>query len=335
MEPEEKVTRLQFTADAGQQPMRLDQYLTQQIKNATRSKVQDGIKKGQVLVNGTPVKASYLIQPDDQIDITLPKPPPPDVTAEEIPLTVVYEDADLMVIDKAAGMVVHPAYGNWTGTLVNAVLHHAKELSAWETDEDDAVRPGIVHRLDKDTSGLLVVAKNETTHAKLAAQFAVHSVEREYRALVWGKPGNGTIATDLDRSKKDRKIIAVVPDGSGKHAITHFKTLEEIDRLSLLAVTLETGRTHQIRVHLSHKGFPVFGDRTYGGDIVRFGQNVGRRKHFFAKQIESMPRQALHAAVLGFRHPTTGAHVRFESPLPPDFARVLEELRAFAELGIP
>jgi 23S rRNA pseudouridine1911/1915/1917 synthase len=323
-----------FTADPGQQPMRLDLYLTQQIANATRSKVQDGIKAGHVLVNGNPAKSSYLIQPDDVIEVTLPKPAPPEAAPEDIPLDVVFEDDALMVINKPAGMVVHPAFGNWTGTLVNAVLHHAKELTEWDTDEDDVLRPGIVHRLDKDTSGLLVIAKNERAHAFLAAQFAVHSVDREYRALVWGKPGSGTINADLGRHPKDRKKVAVFPDGAGKRAVTHFTTLEEPDVFSLLSVKLETGRTHQIRVHLAHKGHPVFGDRTYGGDQVRFGQNVGRRKHFFEQLLEEMPRQALHAAVLGFEHPVTGARMRFEAPLPADFQHVLEAMRAFGALGL-
>jgi 23S rRNA pseudouridine1911/1915/1917 synthase len=324
-----------FTVDPGQQPMRLDLYLTQQIANATRSKVQEGIKAGHVLVNGKTVKPSYSIQPGDQIEVTLPHPPPPEVTAEDIPLDVVYEDADVLVINKPAGMVVHPAFGNWTGTLVNAVLHYAKELSDWDQDDDEVIRPGIVHRLDKETSGLLVVARNEQAHAKLAAQFAVHSVEREYHALVWGAPGDGTIITDIGRHPKDRKKNAVVPDGAGKRAVTHYKTIEKIDVFSLMSVRLETGRTHQIRVHFAHKGFPVFGDRTYGGDQPRFGQNVGRRKHFFEKLLEMMPRQALHAAVLGFEHPITGEHMRFEVPMPEDMRLVVEEVRILGSLHLP
>jgi 23S rRNA pseudouridine1911/1915/1917 synthase len=297
------------------------------VENATRSKVQEAIKQGYVWVNGKHEKASYTMLPGDKIYIELPIAPPPEAVAEELPLDIVYEDADMLVVNKAAGMVVHPAYGNWTGTLVNGLMHHVEELGDREDDPGD-LRPGIVHRLDKDTSGLLVVAKNDHTLAALSAKFAEKDVERSYWALVWGNPPEeGTIEGDIGRSKQDRKLMTVLPAGKGKHAVTHYRVLEYFDYLSLVEIRLETGRTHQIRVHMGHIGHHVFGDTTYGGASVRFGPNTGSRKVLFHRLITDLGRQALHAKTLGFEHPSTREKIRFESELPDDMQRVLDAFR--------
>lgn len=314
----------------GQSKERLDAYLTSHIENATRTKVQEAIKSGEVTVNGKSVKASYLIQPDDLISIHLNKPEPPEVKAEAIPLEIVYEDDHLLVVNKPAGMVTHPAYKNYSGTLVNALMHHSEKLSqlhAEEDDEFDIVRPGIVHRLDKDTSGLLVVAKDETTHQKLAKQFAAKTSEREYYAIVWGtfKQLSGTIDAPLGRSKSDRKKVAVTADG--KHAVTEYEVIEQFDYLALIKLHLRTGRTHQIRVHLAHIHHPVFGDETYGGREIIAGGIEGKKKAEVKNLLEMMPRQALHAKKLGFVHPVTKEMMRFESKLPEDMRQLLERLK--------
>ncbi len=325
---EQKTTIYELEVPPGQQEsIRLDTYITSFVENATRNKVQKAIKDGYVFVNGKKQKASYTMQPGDQIFIELPIAPPPEAVPEEMDLNIVYEDEDIIIVNKEAGMVVHPAYGNWSGTLVNGLMYYADELA--ENDDND-LRPGIVHRLDKDTSGLLVVAKNDVALAKLSGQFAAKEVERTYWAIIWGTPPEeGTIEGDINRSRSDRKVMAVVPDGKGKAAVTHYKVLEYFDYLSLVQVRLETGRTHQIRVHFSSNGYPVFGDHTYKGDTVRYGPNTGSRKAMFKKLFEKLDRQALHAKTLGFVHPTSGEKVSFDSDLPEDFAHVLNKLRKF------
>lgn len=320
-------TIYEFTVSQGQQEsIRLDAYITNFVENATRNKVQKAIKDGYVWVNGKHEKASYKMLPGDEIYIELPIAPPPEAQPEELDIDIVFEDENIIVVNKQAGMVVHPAYGNWTGTLVNGLMHHVDELAG--ADEDENIRPGIVHRLDKDTSGLLVVAKNEETLAKLSARFAEKDVERTYWAIVWGTPSEeGTIEGDIGRSKHDRKLMTVLPRGRGKNAVTHYKVLEYFDYLSLVEVKLETGRTHQIRVHFSHIGHHVFGDTTYGGTSVRYGPNTGTRKTMFHKLITGLGRQALHAKTLGFEHPANGEKVSFDSELPEDFLTVLSTLR--------
>lgn len=306
--------------------IRLDKYIASFVQNATRSKVQKAIKDGYVLVNGKVEKSSYIMQPGDNIEISLPKPPSPEAKPEDIPLNIEYEDDDLIVVNKEAGMVVHPAYGNWTGTMVNGLLFHAGHNLS-KVDKE-TVRPGIVHRLDKDTSGLLVVAKNETAHKKLSEQFANKSVERTYWAIVWGNPPvEGTIHENIGRSPKDRKVMTVLDGKRGKDAVTHFRTIEQFDHLALLRINLETGRTHQIRVHMQHDKFYVFGDQTYGGNSVRYGPNTGSRKAMFNNLFAKMERQALHAKTLGFIHPGTDKYIEFDSTLPEDFQFVLEMLR--------
>ncbi len=314
----------------GQAKERLDVYLTSHTENATRNKVQESIKNGEIQVNGKSVKPSYLILGNDLIEINLLRPDPPEVKAENIPLEIVYEDEYLLVVNKPAGMVTHPAYKNYSGTLVNALMHHSEKLSQLHSEEDEeynVVRPGIVHRLDKDTSGLLVVAKDETSHQKLAKQFAAKTSEREYNAIVWGKfkKLSGVIDAPLGRSKSDRKKVAVTE--AGKHAVTEYEVIEQFDYLSLVKLHLRTGRTHQIRVHLSHIHHPVFGDTTYGGREIVVGGIEGKKKAEVKNLLEMMPRQALHAKKLGFVHPATKKIMRFESELPEDMIAMLKFLR--------
>ncbi len=305
--------------------IRLDKYITSFVQNASRNKVQKAIKDGHVLVNGKLEKSSYIMQAGDRIEISLPKPPAPEAKPEDIPLNIVYEDDDLIVVNKEAGMVVHPAFGNWSGTMVNGLLYHTDSLSK---EDEETIRPGIVHRLDKDTSGLLVVAKNEVAHKKLSKQFAEKSVERTYWAIVWGNPPkSGSIEGNVGRSPRDRKIMTVLKEKKGKSAITHFETIEQFDHLALLQIKLETGRTHQIRVHMQHEHLYVFGDPTYGGNSVRYGPNTGSRKAMFNNLFSKLERQALHAKTLGFIHPGSEEYVEFNSELPEDFQVVLDTLR--------
>jgi 23S rRNA pseudouridine1911/1915/1917 synthase len=308
---------------AGKKRERLDLFLTHHVENATRTKVQAAIRAGYVLVDGVAARSSHPVAPGEVIHVTLPRTPPPDVLPEPIPLEIVYEDDHLLVVNKPAGMVTHPAYGNYTGTLVNALLHHCASLSA----VNDATRPGIVHRLDKDTSGLMVVAKTDQAHAHLARQFAKRTIRREYQAIVWGALAGptGVIEANLGRSKSDRKKMAVVQEG--KRAVTEYTVLERFPYLSLVRLRLQTGRTHQIRVHLAHIQHPVFGDPTYNGRRILYGPGSARQKAEVQALLEILTRQALHARTIGFRHPATGADVMFESSLPEDMSRVLVLIR--------
>ncbi len=310
---------------------RIDKFLTRQVENATRTKVQNAIDEGRVLVNGNPVKANYKVAPSDVIEVTLTRPPAPEMKPEAIPLDIVYEDETLLVVNKPAGMVVHPAFGNWTGTLANAVLHHTQHrLSDAHHDE---FRPGIVHRLDKDTSGLIVVAKENDAHFALAKQFAQRTTEKKYLALVWGVPKSerGTIQTNIGRSKKNRKVMAVYEFESedGKTAITDYVVKEDFRYFSLLELNLHTGRTHQIRVHLQHIGNPIVGDETYGGKTIR-SLGFSHSEAFVENLFEVIPRQALHAAFLSFVHPKTKTKVCFEAPLPHDMQQAIEKIRRLA-----
>jgi 23S rRNA pseudouridine1911/1915/1917 synthase len=310
---------VELTAAPGQKRVRLDVFLAHHVENATRSKVQRAIEAGSVLVNGGPVRASYQVRPGDIIRVTLPVPPPQEAVPEAIPLEIVYEDERLLVVNKPAGMVTHPAHGNYTGTLVNALLHHCGDLSGI----NGPVRPGIVHRLDKDTSGLLVVAKDNAAHAHLARQFARRATTREYWAVVWGKlkGQSGVVEADLGRSKSDRKKMAVVEHG--KPAATEYQVEERFPYLTLVRLHLRTGRTHQIRVHLAHIHHPVFGDPTYHGRRIHYGPNTPRQRAEVQAMLDVMPRQALHARTLGFVHPATGRPIEFNSPLPVDFEALL------------
>ncbi|HCY77440.1 MAG TPA: RluA family pseudouridine synthase [Ignavibacteriales bacterium] len=321
------ITEKRFLIDVpeGKRKERIDTFLTHHIENSTRSKIQKAIETGLVKVNGIVVKSNYNVKPFDKIEaVQIISPRPEDVEAEEIPLDIVFEDDYFIIVNKAAGMVAHPAYANYTGTLVNALLHHTKSLSS----VNEAGRPGIVHRIDKDTSGLLVVAKDDYTHAKLAAQFSKHSIEREYHAICWGKfkEKEGEISTKIARSKSDRKKFTI-SENEGKDATTFYKVIEQYDFTSYIKLNLKTGRTHQIRVHLSGLNKPIFGDRTYGGDKIHAGIESQKLKNRVQNLLEIMPRQALHAKTLGFIHPHTNKLVRFDSDLPEDFKLLLEKLR--------
>ena len=311
------------------QKLRIDKYITQFIENASRTKVQKSINLGNVTVNGNFIKSNYIVKPFDEIEIELPVPEKQDVLPENIPLDIVFEDDYLMIVNKPAGMVTHPAYKNYSGTLVNAIMYYSETKKDRLSNLNGFERAGIVHRLDKDTSGLIVIAKDEITHRKLSDQFFKHTIEREYNALIWGRlhVKSGVIEKKLGRDKKDRKKVAVVSDDDvGKTAITTYEVLTEYDILSLVKLVLKTGRTHQIRVHLASAGHPVFGDVTYGGREPHSINLTAKLKLQIKNLLEIMPRQALHAKVLGFIHPVTKEKLRFESDLPADIKSVIEKL---------
>lgn len=334
LQPEAAPKQMTLQVSKVQTPMRIDRYLTQQVENMTRNKVQAAIEEGRVLVNEKPVKSNYRVKSCDHIHLTFLRPPAPELAPEDIPISILYEDDDLMVIDKEAGMVVHPAFGNWTGTLANAILHHLGK-GADELDKTD-LRPGIVHRLDKDTSGLIIIAKNPTALHKLARQFAQRQVEKVYKAIVWGVPKehSGTIKTNIGRSHKNRKVMTNFPyEGvEGKHAITDYKVVEDLAYFALMDMTLHTGRTHQIRVHLQHLGHPILGDETYGGATPRV-LPFSKSEPFTRNLLELMGRQALHAETLRFRQPTTGEPLAFTAPLPEDMQAVLDKIRTVMSAG--
>ncbi|MCU0382450.1 MAG: RluA family pseudouridine synthase [Cyclobacteriaceae bacterium] len=315
-----------LVVDPGQSLIRIDKFLNDKLEGVTRSKIQNGIDAGFVRVNDKIVKSNYRVHPADVITISLPKPPrDTDVVPENIALNIVYEDDYLLVINKPPGMVVHPAYQNWSGTLVNALAYHFQQLPTMPGNDG---RPGLVHRIDKDTSGLLVIAKDEHTLTHLAKQFFDHSIERKYWAVVWGEPQPeaGTINVNLGRSLKDRRVTAAFPEGDfGRRAVTHYKTLKNLRYVSLIECKLETGRTHQIRAHMKYIGHPLFNDATYGGDQVVKGTVFSKYKQFVDNCFEVMPRQALHAKTLGFVHPHSGKFVQFESALPEDFVQLMDK----------
>ena len=356
---EKKETLIELEVPTGyHEEARLDVYLTRFVQNASRTKVQRGIKDGHVTVNGKVVRRpSHTVQPGDVIRCRVRRSPPMEVTPEAIPLDIVYEDDFLIVVNKAVGMVVHPAYGNRTGTLVHALLYHVGggplhfeggEAEALDEDlglstinaaplrpGDPVVRPGIVHRLDKDTSGVMVVAKDDATHRALARQFEQHTTQRNYLGLVWGVPDppEGTIDAPLGRDPRDRKKMAVVAPERGKQAVTHYETVEVMQFTALVRFRLETGRTHQIRVHARHLGHPILGDPTYGGQAIRYGPSTAKRRAFYDNLFKVLTRQALHAQTLGFIHPHTGEDVLFTTDLPEDMQHVLDRLRAVEGRG--
>jgi len=309
---------------------RIDKYIAGFIENASRTKVQKAINLGYVTVNGELVKSNYLVKPEDEIEIELEYPDKQDVLPEDIPLDIIFEDEYLLIINKPAGMVVHPAYKNYSGTLVNAVMYYALKKNDTLSSLNGFERAGIVHRLDKDTSGLIVVAKDEVTHRKLSEQFFHHTIKREYNAIVWGKlkKKKGEISNKLGRDKRDRKKVAVLKDDDalGKTAITNYEVLTEYDFLSLIKLNLKTGRTHQIRVHLADLGHPVFGDETYGGREPHSVNLTSNKKAHIRNLLEIMPRQALHARLLGFIHPQTKKEHLFESDLPADMKNIILKL---------
>ena len=317
-----------IVVDKGQSLLRIDKFLMHRIENASRTKIQAAASSGCILVNDQPVKSNYKVKPLDVISIVLPNPPrDTTVYPEDLPIDIVFEDEDLLIVNKSAGMVVHPGFNNYTGTLVNALVHHFDQLPVSRNGEQ---RPGLVHRIDKDTSGLLVISKNEEAMTRLAKQFYDHSIERSYQALVWGdfEEEEGTIEGNLGRNPKDRLQMTVFRDPEqGKPAITHWKVLERFHYVTLVECRLETGRTHQIRAHMRYIGHPIFNDRIYGGDQLPKGVNLPKFRQFIHNLFEQLPRQALHAKSLGFIHPRTGEKVFFDSVLPEDFQGALEKWR--------
>jgi 23S rRNA pseudouridine1911/1915/1917 synthase len=319
-----------YTVDPGQSLLRIDKYLSDRIENTSRTRVQNAANAGNIVVNNIPVKPNYRVKPGDLIQIVLPNPPREiELIPEDIPLNIVYEDDDVLVVNKEPGMVVHPAYGNYKGTLINALMWHFRDLPLFSSGES---RPGLVHRIDKNTSGILVIAKNELSLNRLSKQFFDRTTDRRYHALVWGNPSpaEGTITGNVGRNIRDRKIMQVFPDGSeGKHAITHYKVLEDLGYISLVECKLETGRTHQIRVHFSHIKHPLFNDEEYGGDQILKGTTFTKYQQFIKNCFKILPRQALHAKSLAFDHPVTGKRLSFDSELPDDMAQVIEKWRKY------
>ena len=320
-----------FVAEKGQQPLRIDKYLMNFIENATRNKIQEAAKDGSIFVNGDPVKSNYKVKPFDEIKVLLSHPPHENLLVpENIPIDVVYEDDEVLVINKPAGMVVHPGHGNYSGTLINALIFHFENLP-----NNSSERPGLVHRIDKDTSGLLVVAKTEKAMAHLSSQFAKKTSEREYVALVWGniEDDEGTIEGNIGRHPKNRLQNTVYEDDEeekGKPAVTHYKVMERYGYVTLVSCRLETGRTHQIRVHMKHIGHTLFNDERYGGNLVLKGTTFTKYKQFVDNCFKALPRQALHARTLGFEHPTTGKFMRFTSEIPEDMQQCIAKWSKYA-----
>lgn len=327
---QEMFEHYRFKTDPGQSMLRIDKYLACRIENTSRTRIQNAAAAGNIIVNDKPVKPNYRVKPGDIVQIVLPTPPREiELIPEEIPINIVYEDDDVIVVNKEAGMVVHPAYGNYTGTLVNALMWHFKDLPMFSSGE---LRPGLVHRIDKNTSGILVLAKNELALNRLSKQFYDRTTDRRYVALVWGVPDppQGTIEGNVGRNIRDRKIMQVFPEGIiGKPAITHYKVIENLGYVSLLECKLETGRTHQIRVHFSWKKHPLFNDNEYGGDKILKGTTFSKYHQFVINCFKILPRQALHAKSLAFDHPVTAKRLSFDSDLPADMSEVIERWRNY------
>lgn len=320
--------------DPKQSSIRIDKFLMDRIENISRNRVQNAIRASAVLVDGKVVKPNFKIKPLQKITIVLPRPRGEGIRVipQNIPLNIVYEDDDLMVVNKPAGMPVHPGVGNYRGTLVNALAYHFRNLPVMDGNDED--RLGLVHRIDKNTTGLLVVAKTEYAMAHLSRQFYYHTTDRTYQALVWGEPkeDEGTINAHVGRHPRFRKLFTTFPEGDqGKWAVTHYKVLERMSYVSLVQCNLETGRTHQIRVHMQMIGHPLFSDEKYGGDSIRRGAIFSKYKLFVEKCFSLLPRHALHAKSLGFEHPVTGERMLFESELPEDFQNALDAWRGYVE----
>lgn len=319
-------------ADPGQSLLRVDKFLADRMTKTTRSRIQQAAEAGYIFVNGQPVKSNYRVKPLDVVTLQLRRPRRElEIIPENIPLDIIYEDDDLLVVNKPAGLVVHPGHGNYTGTLVNALAYYLKDDPYYDASDP---RLGLVHRIDKDTSGLLVVAKRPEAKAHLSRQFFNKTTVRSYRALVWGRfdQPTGRIEGNIGRDERDRLQMAVYPVGSelGKHAVTHYEVLEELAYVSWVSCRLETGRTHQIRAHMKHIGHTLFGDERYGGDKALWGNQFSKYKQFVSNCLALCPRQALHAKTLGFVHPTTGEEMLFDSELPNDLSALLDRWRTYA-----
>lgn len=319
-----------FVADKGQALLRVDKFLVSRLEKSSRNRVQQAADAGCILVNGRPVKSNYRVKPLDVVQVVMDRPRYEfEIIAEDIPLDIVYEDAHVLVVNKPAGLVVHPGHGNYTGTLVNALAWHFKDNPDYDVTDP---RMGLVHRIDKDTSGLLVVAKTPDAKTDLGRQFFKKTTRREYVAVVWGRPdpAAGRIEGNIGRSLRDRLQMAVFPAGDyGKHAVTHYDTIEPLGHVSVVKCVLETGRTHQIRVHMRHIGHPLFNDARYGGDAVLRGTPSASYKAFVQGCFDICPRQALHARTLGFRHPDTGIEMDFSAPLPADMQALIDRWRTY------
>lgn len=330
-EEQELYEHVRIVVEKGVNPVRIDKFLMNRIENTSRNRIQNAIDSGSVRVNGKTIKASYKVKPADIITVVLPDPPrDTEVYPEDIPIDIVYEDDDVLLVNKEAGMVVHPGYNNYSGTLVNALTYHLNQLPVMPGNTG---RPGLVHRIDKDTSGLLIIAKNEWAMTYLAKQFFEHSISRKYVALVWGDiEQDGTVSGYIGRDIKDRRIMSLYDDPEkGKWSVTHYKVLERLGMVTLIECQLETGRTHQIRAHMKSIGHPLFGDTSYGGDRIVKGTSFSKYKQFVDNCLSILPRQALHAKSLGFEHPVSKQRMDFEVPLPQDMEQVLERWRAYAQ----
>ena len=330
-EEQELYEHHRFIVDKGQGLLRIDKFLISRLENVSRSKIQKAADAGNILVNDIVVKSSYKVKPDDVITVMMSQPVREfKLIAEDIPLDILYEDNDIIAINKPPGMVVHPAYGNYNGTLVNALLYHFQQN---EENSGEISTPFLVHRIDKDTSGVLLVAKNEDAQMKMGKQFFHHTIERKYQALVWGdvKEDKGTVVGNIGRSLKNRKVFSVFPNGEyGKDAITHYRVIERFGYVTLIECQLETGRTHQIRVHMKYIRHTLFNDENYGGNEILKGTTFTKYKQFVSNCFKICPRQALHARSLRFEHPITGEEMFFEQPLPDDFSGLIEKWRNYA-----
>lgn len=327
---QELFEHFRFKSEPGQSLLRVDKFLFARLENTSRTRIRNAANAGNILVNNKPVKPNYRVKPGDLIQVVLPNPPREiELIPEDIPINIIYEDDDVIVVNKEAGMVVHPAYGNYTGTLVNALMWHFRDIPLFQTGE---LRPGLVHRIDKNSSGLLVVAKNELSLNILSKQFYERTTDRKYIALVWGTPDppEGSISGNVGRNIRDRKIMQVFPDGSqGKPAITHYSVIEDLGYVSLVECKLETGRTHQIRVHFSYIKHPLFNDEEYGGEKILRGTTFAKYQQFVRNCFAILPRQALHAKSLSFDHPVTGKRLSFDSELPDDMKELIEKWREY------
>jgi 23S rRNA pseudouridine1911/1915/1917 synthase len=329
---EELFEHYRIQADKGQAPLRVDKFLMNRIENTSRNRIQKTAEVGCIVVNGRPVKSNYKVKANDVVTVVLPTEPREiELVPQDIPIRIVYEDDDVVVVNKEAGMVVHPGYGNYTGTLMNAMVYHFQNLPV----KNDETRPGLVHRIDKNTSGLIVLAKNETAMTLLAKEFFDRTVERKYLALVWGdfKEDEGKITGNIGRSLKDRKVMDVFPGGEyGKHAVTHYKVIERFGYVTLVECKLETGRTHQIRAHFKHISHPLFNDETYGGDKILKGTTFAKYRQFIENCFKICPRHALHAKSLGFLQPATKKQLLFESELPEDMQKLIDKWRNYIKI---
>ncbi len=326
----EMYEHFRFIADKGQTLLRVDKFLVAHLQKSSRNRIQQAAEAGCILANGKPVKSNYRVKPGDVITVVMDRPRYElEIIAEDIPLDIVYEDDDLLVVNKPPGLVVHPGHGNYHGTLVNALAYHFRNNPDYDVNDP---RMGLVHRIDKDTSGLLVVAKTPDAKTHLGKQFFNKTTKREYVAVVWGvpEPSKGRIEGNIGRSLRDRLQMAVFPDGDyGKHAVTHYEVIEPLGYVSVVKCVLETGRTHQIRVHMKHIGHPLLNDARYGGDQILRGTTSSSYRQFVANCFDTCPRQALHARTLGFVHPTTGKEMFFETPVPADMTSMIERWRSF------